>query len=140
MRPGELANLQVPRDPGVLQLGFKNPYRLTFYGPILLDTVNVVQILAANPKRVYLLLQNQGPGNVWLNFGGNVTAATATSNSNGLQLVTTQALEQIGGGFVTLATGEVFPQAFVAADLITAITDTAGTTMLCGEGAAIFPV
>jgi hypothetical protein len=140
MRPGELANLQIPRDPGANVLGFNNPYRLTFYGPIQLSTTISTQILSANKRRVYLLLQNQGPGNVWINFGANVSAANATANSNGLQLVTTQALEQIGGGFVTLSTGEVFPQAFVAGDFITAITDTVGTTFLAGEGAAIFPV
>lgn len=140
MRPGELRRLQQPLDPGVNAKGFNNPFRLVFYGPVPIDTVSSTIILQANKNRVYLLIQNQGPGNVWINFGSNATAATLTANSNGLQLVTTQALEQIGGGFVKKMDGSVIPNSFVAADYITAITDTAGTTMLAGEGIALFPV
>lgn len=134
MRPGELQRLQIPRDPGVQSRGFVNPYSQTFYGPVLLLTTRATQVLPANQHRCYLLLQNQGPGNIWVNFGADA------STINSLQLVTTQALEQIGGGFVVLATGQSIPQAFVAADYISAITDTAGTTMLAGEGVARFAV
>lgn len=140
MRPGELAALQVPRDPGLNTLGFNNPYRMAMYGPIQLSTNVQTSILSANKNRVYLILQNQGPGNVWVGFGQDVTAPTVLANSNGLQLVATQVLEQIGGGFVVLATGQVIPQAFVTADYIQAITDTAGTTMLAMEGIALFAV
>lgn len=134
MRPGELQRLQIPRDPGVQSRGFRNPYALTFYGPILLFTAIATQVLPGNQHRCYLLLQNQGPGNIWVNFGADAAKV------NSLQLVTTQALEQIGGGFVKLATGESIPNAFVSSDYISAITDTAGTTMLAGEGVARFAV
>lgn len=134
MRPGALDALQIPRDPGLNNPGFNNPYALTFYGPIGLSTSIATVVLQSNKRRTYLLLQNQGPGNIWVNFGQDA------STTNCLQLVTTQALEQIGGGFVKLSSGEVFPNAFVAADFISAITDTAGTTMLAGEGVARFAV
>jgi hypothetical protein len=134
MRPGELERLQIPRDPGVQSRGFVNPYSMTFYGPILLFIARPTIVLQSNQHRCYLLLQNQGPGNIWINFGADAAQV------NSLELVTTQALEQIGGGFVKMATGENIPQAFVASDYISAITDTAGTTMLAGEGVARFAV
>lgn len=140
MRPGQLQQLQVPRDPGLNIPGFNNPWILTLYGPIALSTTISTIILQGNRRRTYLLIQNQGPGNVWVNFDADVTRATATANSNGLQLVTTQALEQIGGGFVKLSTGEVIPNSFVTGGNVTAITDTAGTTMLAGEGVARYAV
>lgn len=140
MRPGALEQLQIPRDPGLNNPGFNNPFQLTFYGPILLLTTLSTIILQSNRRRTYLLIQNQGPGNVWVNFDADVTAANATRNSNGLQLVTTQALEQIGGGFVKISNGEVIPSSFVTGGYVSAITDTAGTTMLAGEGVARFAV
>jgi hypothetical protein len=79
-------------------------------------------------------MQNQGPGNVFVNFGQSATApVTAGAPANCLQLITTQFYEQIGGGSVNMD-GFPMPSAFVSPDYVSAITDTAGTTMIVGEG------
>jgi hypothetical protein len=124
--------LQQPQDIGINVEGYVNPYSLTFYSQPL--TVNeALQVVPPNQRRVYLLLQNQGPGNVWLNFGQAVTVATVLQNSNGLQLVQTQTYEQEGGGYMDV-NGNSIPYIFVSPDYISAVTDTAGTTLLIGEG------
>ncbi len=46
----------------------------------------------------------------------------------------TQTYEQIGGGDVDLNTDQTRAYCFVSPNYISAITDTAGTTVLLGEG------
>jgi hypothetical protein len=124
--------LDVPQDLGLNVLGFINPYSLTFYS-VDLEVSEPVQAVPPNQRRVYLILQNQGPGNIWINFGQGVTVATVASNSNGLQLIQTQVYEQIGGGYMNKF-GESITQCFVSPDYLSATTDQAGTTLLVGEG------
>jgi hypothetical protein len=124
--------LDQPQDMGLNVLGFINPYSLTFYS-VDLVVGEPVQAVPPNQRRVYLILQNQGPGNIWLNFGQGVTVATVASNSNGLQLIQTQVYEQIGGGYMK-PSGESVTNCFVSPDYLSATTDTAGTTLLVGEG------
>lgn len=124
--------LDVPRDLGLNVLGFINPYSLTFYSATL-TTGQQIRAVPPNKRRVYLILQNQGPGNIWINFGQDVTEATVAANSNGLQLIQTQSYEQIGGGYMS-PDGRSVPFCFCSPDYISAVTDTAGTTLLVGEG------
>jgi hypothetical protein len=124
--------LDVPQDLGLNVLGFINPYSLTFYS-VDLVVGEPTQAVPPNQRRTYLILQNQGPGNIWINFGQAVTVANVASNSNGLQLIQTQVYEQIGGGYMSKL-GESITQCFVSPDYISATTDQADTTLLVGEG------
>jgi hypothetical protein len=124
--------LDKPQDMGLNVLGFVNPYSLTFYS-VDLVVGEPTQAVPPNQRRVYLILQNQGPGNIWLNFGQGVTIATVASNSNGIQLIQTQIYEQIGGGYMR-PDGESITNCFVSPDYLSATTDQAGTTLLVGEG------
>jgi hypothetical protein len=131
--PADIQNvLDVPQDMGLNVLGFVNPYSLTFYSVDLI-VGEPTQAVPPNIRRVYLILQNQGPGNIWLNFGQAVTEATVASNSNGIQLIQTQIYEQIGGGYMK-PSGESITNCFVSPDYLSATTDQAGTTLLVGEG------
>lgn len=124
--------LDIPQDLGVNVKGFVNPYSLTFYS-YGLSTSIATRVVPPNIRRVYLILQNQGPGNIWINFGQDVTIATVDSNSNGMQLIETQIYEQIGGGYMD-EHGVSITNCFVSPDYISVITDTADTTILVGEG------
>lgn len=126
------AFLQKPQAMGVNQQGFVNPYSLTLY-QFGLSTTQAQRVIPPNLRRCYLIIQNQGPGNVYLNFGQDVTLATAAANSNGMQLIQTQIYEQIGGGGVD-PQGNTVTECFVSPDYVSAITDTAGTTIMVGEG------
>lgn len=130
--PGIQAFLQVPQAMGVNLQGFVNPYAMTFYN-FPLSTTQPLRVVPANQRRVYLILQNQGPGNIYFNTGQDASVATSITNSNGFQLIETQSYEFIGGGGVD-AGGNSYTACFVPADYISAITDTAGTTLLVGEG------
>lgn len=125
--------LQVPLDPGVNLAGWINPFSLSQY-QILLQTANAVNVAPGNLRRAYLVLQNQGPGNAFVAFGASASVPTATQNANCLQLVQTQFYEQVGGGTMDIDTGYPAPGLFVSPDYITAITDTATTTILVMEG------
>jgi hypothetical protein len=123
--PATAAALQVPQSMGLNLKGFVNPFNLTLYS-FPLSTSQPTRVMPANYRRCYLLIQNQGLGNVWINFGQDVTAATSTSNSNGLLLVNTQTYEQIGGGDVDLNTDQTRAYCFVSPNYLSAI--------LIGEG------
>lgn len=123
----------VPLDPGVNLAGWINPYSLSQY-QIALNTSQAVLAAPANLRRAYLILQNQGPGNAFIAFGATAQAPTATTNANCLQLIQTQAYEQIGGGSMDLTTLNPLPGVFVSPDYVTSITDTSGTTLLILEG------
>lgn len=124
--------LNVPQDLGVNVEGFVNPYSLTFYS-YNLEVGQPLRIVPPNIRRVYLILQNQGPGNIWINFGQDVSIATVAANSNGMQLIETQIYEQIGGGYMD-QNGVSITNCFVSPDYISVVTDTAGTSILTGEG------
>lgn len=125
--------LSVPLDPGINLAGWVNPYSLSQY-QVALNTLNAVQVAPPNLRRAYLILQNQGPGNIYIAFGASAQAPSATQNANCLQLITTQFYEQIGGGSMDITTGTPRPGLFVSPDYITGITDTAATTVLVLEG------
>jgi hypothetical protein len=137
--PDDIAqDLAIPQDLGINIEGFVNPYSFTIYTfPVpngaTPDFLSSVRVVPANVRRTYLLIQNQGPGNIWLNFGQDVTIATVTANSNGMLLIQTQFYEQVGGGYLNNR-GESIPHNFVSPDYISAIADQAGTTIMVGEG------
>jgi hypothetical protein len=131
--PGIGAQLRVPADPGINLLGWINPYSLTMY-QVALSTTSAVQVVPPNLRRCYLLIQNQGPGNAFVNFGQAAVQPTALLNANCLQLITTQAYEQIGGGGFDFDRQLSNPNAFVSPDYVSAITDTAATTLMVAEG------
>jgi hypothetical protein len=131
--PGVSDQLEVPLDPGINLLGWINPYSLTMY-QALLSTTSAVQVAPPNLRRCYLILQNQGPGNAFVNFGQAAVAPTATLAANCLQLIQTQFYEEIGGGGFDFDRQMSMPNAFVSPDYVSAITDTATTTLLIAEG------
>jgi hypothetical protein len=131
--PPDLENwLQIPQAMGVNLQSFVNPYSLTLY-QYQVSTTQPLRVIPPNLRRCYLIIQNQGPGNLYINFGQDVTLATAVANSNGMQLIQTQIYEQIGGGGVD-PNGNTVTECFVSPDYVSAITDTAGTTIMVGEG------
>ena len=126
-----------PNAYNVGQGGFVNPFALTFFVHQLQVSLPE-RVVPPNFKRCYLLLQNQGPGNIYLNFGQDVVPPTVinnvtVANSNGMQLISKQVYEQIGGGDVD-SRGVTRTYAFVSPDYISVTTDLAGTTLLIGEG------
>lgn len=131
--PSLVEAYQQPLDPGVNLSGWINPYSFTIY-QLALSTTQALRMAPPNLRRCYLIMQNQGPGNVFVNFGQDAVVPTLTLPSNCLQLITTQFYEQIGGGGFNFDTGNSQPNAFVSPDYVSAITDTAGTTMIIGEG------
>ena len=125
------AYLDRPQDMSINVTGWKNPYSLTLYNFAV--GTSAVRPIPPNLRRAYLLIQNQGPGNLWLNFGQDVTVATLTAPSNGIQLIQTQILEQIGGGDVDEYQNPR-ANAFISPDYVSMISDDPTTTVLVGEG------
>lgn len=124
--------LNRPQDMSINETGWVNPYSLTMYQfPLSVDVAS--RVIPPNLRRAYLIIQNQGPGNVFINFGQDVTAAGIISNSNGMTIIQTQIYEQIGGGGID-AYGNPVANCFVSPDYVSCITDEAGTTVLVGEG------
>ena len=131
--PDDIAEaLARPQAFSLNVVGWVNPYVFTLYSfPVI--TTAPTRVVPANLRRAYLIMQNQGPGNVFVNFGQDVNAASVAANSNGLELIQTQFYEQIGGGGLD-GYGNSRPGCFVSPDYVSVITDTAGTSMLIGEG------
>lgn len=124
--------LQVPGDPGINTKGWVNPYKITFYGfqvPNQATSPSAVA-LAGNFRRTYLLIQNKGPGNLFVNFGVEASA----NGANCLQLVSTQVYELIGGGGVFPNGNSPLPSSFVMRDSIYVLADAANTSCVIGEG------
>lgn len=125
--------LETPNEGSINIRGWVNPYKLTFYGypaPDGSSGASAVQVLAANWRRCYLIIQNKGPGNLFVNFGSE----PSTTGSNCLQLVSTQVYEQIGGGGVFPDKDSTLVSSFVARDAVYILSDLAGTTVAVGEG------
>jgi hypothetical protein len=112
---------RTPLDPGLIDEGWSNPYRTTVF-PFTPDTVVSQLFVQSNRRRAYLVIQNKGPGNMFVNFG------MAADALNGVTLVPTQSWEIIGGEQ---------GGAFVPPDSIYALTDLAGTTGVIVEGVAL---
>lgn len=138
--PGQANDLQRPLDPGIDTPSFVNPYRTVMYSITGLDTAVPLRALTGNPKRTYLLVQNLGPGNMFLGIGTDPIVGGA----NVLNLVTTQIYEQIGGG-VYLPPNPWYPEgislsfSYVSPEYISLLTDTAGTTAMILEGSFVPP-
>lgn len=112
---------RLPTDPGLSDEGWENPYRTAVYA-ITPPAVASQLMVQANRRRAYLVIQNKGPGNLFVNF------SMAADAVNGVGLVPGQAWEIIGG-----AEGG----AFVPVDSIYMLTDLAGTTAVVVEGIAL---
>lgn len=113
----------LPRDAGLDEwVGWINPYKISPLINVAPDTAVAMQALPANFRRAYLIVQNKGPGNLFLNFG------FAPSALNSLTLVSTQVYEIIGGGV---------GGAFVPRDSVWLLTDLAGTTVAVAEGVVV---
>lgn len=130
--PSVRENLQIPADPGITVKGWENPYRLTFYPVQVPDqaTDPSIQAIAGNLKRCYLIIQNYGPGNLFINFG----QACNVNGTNCLTLIGSQVYEQIGGGGVFPDRNSILVSSFVARDPIFVLADQPGTTAVIGEG------
>lgn len=133
--PGLANDLQRPLDPGIDTPTYTNPYRTVMYSVTGIDTATPLRALGGNPKRTYLLVQNLGPGNMFLGIGVDPVAGGA----NVLNLITSQIYEQIGGGFFLPANpwfplGLSMPFSFCSSDYISLLTDTAGTAAMILEG------
>lgn len=112
---------KTPVDPGLKDAGWTNPYRLSIY-PFTPDTAVSQQVLGGNMRRAYLVIQNKGPGNLFVNFG------QAADALNSITLVPTQQWEIIGGQE---------GGSFIPRDSIYVLTDTLGTTGVMAEGVAV---
>lgn len=126
-QPGVTDQFQIPADPGINYHGWRNPYKSSTYLNII-GTADPVIILPGNIRRTYLLLQNLGPGNIWVNFGANAIADTCH------YLVITQFYEQIGGGGFDYDRNRSVPVSFVTRDYVSVIADTADTSVVVTEG------
>jgi hypothetical protein len=103
-------------------IGF-NQYRTRTLARIASITASQ-ELLIANDARAWLLIQNRGPGNLYVNYGvsGDLT--------NSIVLVATAAQEFIGGG----------PGgAFVPSESVWAFADAANTIVVVGEGVFLPP-
>lgn len=127
--PGIDARLQQPLDPGINLPGFENPYTTVTFNVGALSTTVPVRALAGNHRRSYLLIQNKGPGNLFVGIGID----PAADGANVLSLVSTQVYEQIGGGG-QFPDGSSYPTAFVSKEYISLLTDLAATTAMIIEG------
>jgi hypothetical protein len=130
--PGVRNRLQIPSDPGIEVKGWRNPYVCTQYGFNVPDQATDVSVraLGGNPKRCYMLVQNKGPGNLFLSFGTEALA----NGTNCLVLITTQVYEIIGGGGVFPNRDDSLTGAFIPRDSIYILSDAAATTCMILEG------
>lgn len=127
--------LQRPLDPGIDTPTYANPYRTVMYSITGIDTAVPLRALQGNSKRTYLLVQNLGPGNLFLGIGVDPTSGGV----NVLNLVSTQVYEQVGGGFFLppnpwFPLGVSMPLSFCSSDYISLLTDTLGTNAMVLEG------
>jgi len=136
---GDLPEVDVdartPLSPGIDTVGFTNPYKTLMYSVTGLSTSVPVRAIPGNFKRTYLIVQNLGPGNLFVGIGTDPNAGGA----NVLNLVSSQVYEQIGGGFF-LPPNPWYPQglsissSFVSPEYISLLSDTSGTAAMILEG------
>ncbi len=133
--PEIVRNLQKPLDPGINTPSYTNPYRTVMYAISNISTTVPLRALTGNSKRTYLMVQNLGPGNLFVGIGVDPNAGGA----NVLNLVSSQVYEQIGGG-VYIPPNAMFPLglsfafAFCSPEYISLLTDTADTNAMIVEG------
>lgn len=126
---------RTPMDPGIDTPGYVNPYRTVMYSITGLSTTVPSRVLTGNFRRTYLIIQNLGPGNMFVGIGTDPNAG----GSNVLNLVATQIYEQIGGGMF-LPPNPWYPDgvslafSFVSSDYISLMVDTGGTNAMILEG------
>lgn len=102
-------------------VGF-NKYRTRTFTRIA-STTESEEFVIANDARAWLLIQNKGPGNVYVNYG-------VGSDLSSLVLIPTAAQEFIGGG----------PGgAFVPSESVWILADAANTSVFCAEGVYVPP-
>jgi hypothetical protein len=126
---------ETPLNPGIDVPGYVNPFRTVMYSITGIGTSVPVQALTGNPARTYLIVQNLGPGNLFLGIGIQPVAGGA----NVMNLVDTQLYEQIGGGFFLppnpwYSNGVAICSSFVSPEYISLLADTAGTAAMIMEG------
>lgn len=133
--PTDLAvqqKLQKPLSIGIDIRGWINPYKTTIY-PFNVpnqSTDSPIMAINANYKRTYLLIQNKGPGNLFVNFGQE----PSLNGDNCIALVTTQFYEQIGGGGVFPDGNSPMISAHLSRDSIFILSDAANTRCIITEG------
>lgn len=138
--PDQANELQRPLDPGLDTPSFINPYKTVMYSITGLSTTLPLRALTGNPKRTYLLVQNLGPGNLFLGIGGD----PAAGGVNVLNLVSTQIYEQVGGG-VYLPPNPWYPLgvslsfSYVSPEYISLLADQANTAAMIVEGSFMPP-
>lgn len=125
--PGVQEQFQVPADPGINYKGWINPYRMTSY-QVAVPTTNPIQAIPGNLRRAYLIVQNLGPGNLYVNFGTDAVIGTC------MVMVQTQFYEQIGGGTFDYDRMRSVPNAFVSPQYVSLISDAALTFAIITEG------
>lgn len=133
--PGVQESLQTPADAGINIPGFVNPYRTVMYYVQGLSASIPTRVLPGNYKRTYLIVQNQGPGNLFVGIGVDPNAG----GLNVLSLVSTQIYEQVGGGtFIppspSFPDGLSWAASFVSPEYISLLTDASGATAMVVEG------
>lgn len=135
LSPDASIDARTPMDPGIDTPGFLNPYRTVMYSITGLSTTVPARALTGNLRRTYLLIQNLGPGNMFVGIGTDPNAG----GSNVLNLVSTQVYEQIGGG-IYLPPNPWYPDgltlgfSFVSPEYISLMVDTSGTNAMILEG------
>lgn len=125
--PGVQSQLDIPADPGISMRGWINPFRMTSY-QVAVGTTAPITALPGNTRRTYLLIQNLGPGNLYMNFGTD--AGIGTSHV----LTAAQFYEQIGGGSYDYDRNHSVPNSFVTRDYVSLLTDAADTFAIISEG------
>jgi hypothetical protein len=135
-QPRIVSDLQKPLDPGINTPSYLNPYRTVMYAISGLSTTLPLRALTGNSKRTYLMVQNLGPGNLFVGIGVDPNAG----GGNVLNLVSSQVYEQIGGGVYIPPIQGLFDIglslsfAFCSPEYISLLTDTAGTAAMIVEG------
>lgn len=135
LTPQASIDARTPMDPGIDTPGYTNPFRTVMYSITGISTTIPLRALTGNLKRTYLLIQNLGPGNMYLGLGVDPNAG----GSNVLNLVSSQVYEQIGGG-VYLPPNPWYPEglsislAFVSPEYISLMADQANTAAMILEG------
>lgn len=138
LNPGWSDLMRTPLDPGIDMSGYVNPYRTVMYSVTGLSTTIPTRAIIGNLRRSYLLIQNTGPGNLFVGIGTDPNGSVAGS-SNVLVLVATQVYEQIGGGFFLppnpwYPDGVSMPFSFCSSEYISLMVDNAATNAMILEG------
>lgn len=110
--------LKSPLDPGI---GDPSPLYNGVVGSVYPVTVNLLSLVAAveNIRRAYLIIQNLGPGNLWVQFGSSAAVNFC------LKFVPSQVYEPQIAGFK----GTNCP----IRNSVNLVADLAGTTAIIGE-------